>query len=310
MKLVQVLAAVVSMSFACASTQPREVARPAVERSSGIITVRGTPHPYLIEGTGPPCIVVGPAPQYARQFSDRLKQHVRLIYVDFKRSWSAEDGAEADTTMDTLVDEVDEVRRAFGLGQVCVVGHSAPGLVALEYAARHPDATSHVILIAVPPFLGRAFAKARAEFWSADATADRKAALERNVRRVPDSVLASLSPRDAFAVRYVRNGPRYFYDASYDYTWAWIGQRISAELVQRFLTLDDDPRPRLASNTVPMFVALGRYDYAVPYWLWDGIEKQIPHVTRTRFERSAHFPMLEETAAFDDALLGWLATAH
>jgi proline iminopeptidase len=311
MKFVHVLAAVVPIAFACRTSSPGvPVVGPVVTRSSGLITVRGTPHPYLIEGMGPPCIVVGPAPGYARQFSDRLKQHVRLVYVDFKQSWNADTGAGPDPTLDALVEEVDEVRRALGLARACVIGHSAPGLVALEYAARHADVTSQVILIAVPPFLGPALTRTRAEFWAADATAERRATLERNVQRIPDDLLRRLPPRDGFAMRYVRNGPKYFYDASYDFSWAWLGQRVSTELIVHFLGFDIDPRLRLTSNTVPILVVLGRYDYAVPYPLWDGIEGRIPHVTRARLERSGHFPMLDEPAAFDDAVIHWLETAR
>jgi proline iminopeptidase len=309
--LVHILAAVAPVAFACAAGNASGKA-PAlpVQRSSGVVMVRGTPHPYFVEGTGTPCIVVGTSPQYAQMLSDRLKQHIRFIYVDFKQSWNAEGAGELDITIDTLVDEVDQVRRALGFARVCVIGHSAPGLVALVFAARHAEVTSRAILIAVPPLLGPALAQARTEFWDADASPERKAALARNKQRLPDSLLATLSPRDAFAMRYVRNGPVYFHDASYDFSWAWLGQRIATEFVQRFLKQEIDPRPRLGSNTVPILVILGRYDYAVPYYLWDGIEARVPRVTRVRLERSGHEPMLDEPAAFDDEIIRWLATTR
>jgi proline iminopeptidase len=111
-------------------------------------------------------------------------------------------------------------------------------------------------------------------------------------------------------MRYVRNGPRYFYDAAYDFSWAWVGRNFSAELMDRFFSVilpTYDPRPKLASNTVPIFLVLGRYDYAVPYEAWSGIKEKIPHLTYELFDRSAHFPMLEERARFDDRLIRWLA---
>jgi len=311
MKVAHILVVIAAIaSVRCASSPSGKPAPPAASRTSGVITIRGTSHPYLIEGTGVTCIIVGPAPQYARAFSDRLKQHLRLVYVDFKQSWNAESDAGADANMDTLVDEVDQVRRALGLDRICVLGHSAAGIIALEYAARHAALTTHVIVIGTPPFLGAALGKARTEFWDSDASPERKAAYERNKQRLPDDVLKTLSPRDAFAMRYVRTGPKYFYDASYDYAGAWLGQRLATELVLRFVGLEFDPRPRLASNTAPVLVLLGRYDYAVPYPLWDGIEDRIPHVTRRRLERSGHFPMLEEPAAFDDAIIRWLEAAR
>jgi len=57
---------------------------------------------------------------------------------------------------------------------------------------------------------------------------------------------------------------------------------------------------------VPTLVVLGRYDYAVPYRLWDRF-RSIPSLTFVTLERSAHFPMIEEPQRFDAALTRWLA---
>jgi len=275
-----------------------------------VFTIGGTPHPYVIEGTGPTCIVTGLAPFFPPQFSDRLKQRIRFVYVDFKNSWNAESPGNVEKiTMDYLVDEVDQVRRALGLDKVCVFGHSATGFIAVEYALRHPDRVSHSILVAVEPYFTREYQKIHDAFWETDASADRKAVKRRLDERLPNETLASLSPRDAFAMRYVRNGPKYFYDASYDFAWLWLGRQFSAELIARYVTTiaaNWDPRPRLARNTVPTFLALGRYDYNVPPVTWDNSLRSTPRLTTHVFDRSGHFPMLEEPALFDDVLIRWL----
>jgi proline iminopeptidase len=309
--VVGAVAVAVSAALAHSShASPAPAAKIAIPRASGVFTIAGRPHPYLTEGTGLTCIVTGLAPSYPPLLSDRLKQRIRFVYVDFKNSWNAESpqGVEA-ITMDSLVDEIDQIRTALALDKVCVVGHSAPGLVALEYALRHPDRVSHVILVSVEPYFTPAFLRERANFWEADASPDRKAALKRSAERFPDDLLRNLSPRDAFALRYVRNGPRYFFDPSYDFYWAWAGKHFSAELLTYYLNkilAEYDPRPRLASNTVPLFLALGRYDYNVPYHEWDSARKTSPHLTSHVFERSGHFPMIEETDLFDETLIRWL----
>jgi len=281
-----------------------------VSRSSGVITIGGTPHPYHTEGSGVTCIVTGFGPFFPQQFSDRLKQHIRFVYVDFKNSWGAESPRDVEKiTMDSLVDEVDQVRKALGLEKVCVLGHSATGFVATEYALRHPDRVSHAILVCVEPFFNQEFRTVHDAFWETEASADRKRIKQKLDERLPNETLKSLSPRDSFAMRYVRNGPKYFYDATYDFAWLWIGRHFSPEVLNRYINTiakDWDPRPRLAGNTVPTFVALGRYDFNVPYVTWDAVRKTMPHVTAHVFERSGHFPMLEEPARFDDALIRWL----
>jgi pimeloyl-ACP methyl ester carboxylesterase len=47
------------------------------------------------------------------------------------------------------------VRRAHGLGRVAVLGHSAYSILALAYAARYPELTSHVLAIAGGPAITR-----------------------------------------------------------------------------------------------------------------------------------------------------------
>ena len=124
-----------------------------ITRSSGVITIGGTPHPYLAEGTGPTCVVVGLAPSYPPLLSDRLKQRIRFVYVDFKNSWNAESADVAGKiTMDSLVDEIDQVRSGLGLEKVILSGHSGPALVAVEYTLRHPDRVSQLILVSVEPY--------------------------------------------------------------------------------------------------------------------------------------------------------------
>jgi proline iminopeptidase len=282
----------------------------AVPRTSGVLTINGTPLPYLTEGTGLPCIVAGLAPSYPPLFSDRLKQRIRFVFVDFKNSWNAESpGGIEKVTMDSLVEEIDQVRNALGLEKVAVLGHSAPGLVAMEYALRHPDRVSHTILVSLEPYFNSDWIKARTKFWETEASAERKAAHTRNVERFPDDLLRRLSPRDAFALRYVRNGAKLFYDPAYDFYWAFAGKHFSTEMLNHYLKTiiaNYDPRPRLASNAVPKFLALGRYDYNIPYREWDSARKTTPSLTSYIFERSAHFPMIEESALFDDRLIKWL----
>jgi proline iminopeptidase len=281
-----------------------------IPRTSGVLTVRGDLHTYLTEGRDEPCIVVGFAPQYPTLFSARLKQHIRLIYVDYKNSWDATDDRSVQaTTMDSLIAELDDVRKGLGLERVCLLGHSTPGLVAIEYAARHPEHTSRVILVGVTPFYNRELIDTWSSFWEADASPERKAALAENIKHLPDSTLSKLSARDAFALRYARTGPRLFFDPKYDFYWAWIGHQFSAPMLDRFwkvIVADYDPWSRLSKNTVPMLVVLGRYDYAVPYRLWDRVKASTPGLTSVMLERSAHFPMIEEPQRFDEALVRWL----
>jgi proline iminopeptidase len=90
-----------------------------------------------------------------------------------------------------------------------------------------------------------------------------------------------------------------------------VGHEISAPLLDHYwavIVKDYDTWSRLANVTTPIFLGLGRYDNAVPYETWQRErDRKNPNISFVTFEKSAHFPMLEEPKAFDDAVLGWLA---
>jgi proline iminopeptidase len=283
----------------------------AVHRESGLITVAGTPYPFMIEGEGEPCLVVGPGTQYAQLLSDRIKQSIRFIFVDFKHSWNAPSGTDlSSVTLQYLVDEVDAVREALHLDRICLAGHSTAGFLAIEYALQHPDHVSRVILIGAPAYQNAEAERRRQAFWQQDASPERKARYAENLRQMPNETLRTLSPHDNFMFLYRRGAPYYFYDYSYDSTWTELGHYFSSEFAIQFYRVtmaDYDPRPRLANNQVPIFSAVGRYDYITPAFLWEGYEARIPMATVVRFNRSGHFPMIEEQRRFDSELIHWLA---
>lgn len=282
----------------------------AVARDSGVINLGGVPHPYMIEGKGETCLIVGPGSQYPPLLSDRLKQSLRFIYIDFKRTWTAPPEADiSKVDLQTMVDEVEAVRQAFGIDRLCLVGHSTPVYIAVEYALQHPEHVSRLIMIGAPPYTNEATFRFQKEFWERDASPARKAKYAENLKRWPNSLLSTLTPYDDFSVRYTRADPYYFRDYNYDFTWIHLGRYFNAPLAIQFYrktTATYDPRPRLAGNKIPILSIIGRYDYIMPPDLWDGYEKQVPSSTVVKLERSGHFPMIEEQDRFDDTILSWL----
>src|SRR5262249_41065290 len=121
------------------------------KRPSEIVAADGTKLRYVVEGSGIPCVVVNGS-HYRRVFSKELRRHLKLVFVDFRRSTEAEAAAKVDDiTLDTLLDDIDQVRKALGFDRVAVMGHSLPSLIALEYALKYPVHTSHLILLCFSP---------------------------------------------------------------------------------------------------------------------------------------------------------------
>src|SRR6266508_2224355 len=66
-----------------------------------------------------------------------------------------------DATIEQLADDLEAVRAGLSLGPWVVVGHSAGGFVALEYARRHPAATAGLVLVATSSGLRPVYADPR-----------------------------------------------------------------------------------------------------------------------------------------------------
>jgi proline iminopeptidase len=267
---------------------------------------------YIAEGAGAPTLVVGSSRYYARAFSQNLRKHLRLVFVDH-RGFTASPGR-SDTAafaMDSLIDDIERIRRHLGLGRVAIMGHSGHAFMALEYAKKYPANVSHVIMIGVAPDFGEANTQSIEQYWQATASADRKAVMAANLQRMPDADLARLAPRDRFVASYVRDGPRAWYDPRFDASRLWEGVEINMDMLDhvwgRTFAQIDITR---GLNTLdpPVYLALGRFDYLVaPPNTWDRVRPVFRDLTVRIFERSGHTPQYEEAGRFDEELVRWMS---
>ena len=103
-------------------------------------------------GSGPSIIVIHGGPDFDHTYLlpdlDRLADGYRLIYYDQRgRGRSQGELRLEEIRIDRYVEDLDRLRKAFGLDKAALLGHSWGGLVALYYALRHPEQVSHLILL-------------------------------------------------------------------------------------------------------------------------------------------------------------------
>ena len=303
----------VAVGAACADDQhtPESSADRPLAADTGTVMSGGFGLRYAIEGTGTPGLVVGSALYYSRAFSSNLRRHFRLVFVDH-RGFAPSPGPRATTAfaLDSLIDDMERVRQTLNLGRVVVFGHSGHAFMALEYAKKYPEDVSHVVMIGIAPDLSAASGEATEQNWQATASSERKAVMQDNLRRVPDSVLAELPPGQRFIRTYIRNGPRAWYDPRFDSSPLWEGVDINMDMVNYVwgqVFRDIDITKGLASLDRPVYVALGRHDYLVaPPSSWDRVKSSFTDLTIRVFEQSGHTPQYEEAQLFDEELLAWM----
>jgi proline iminopeptidase len=103
-------------------------------------------------GHGRPIILVHGGPDfdhgYLRPDKDRLSDIYRLIYYDQRgRGKSTSRTHVYDIGIETEIEDLDGLREYYHLDAVALLGHPWGGLLAMEYAIRHPHRVSHLILM-------------------------------------------------------------------------------------------------------------------------------------------------------------------
>lgn len=275
--------------------------------SEGSIEREGFKLHYCVEGDGPPALVIGSSRYYPRSFSQSLRRHLRLVFLDWR---GFAEGAASNLTLELLLEDIDSIREALGLERCIVIGHSAHALLALEYGKKYPEHTSHIAMIATYPDLSPATAAATELYWQESVWPARKAALEERTRQLPDEELAKLPPAEGFIAWYVRRDPQAWYDYTINSSKLWKGVVPNMPLfdfLYRTVLPNLDISTGLEKLTQPVFLALGRYDFiAAPPSVWDPLRPKFHDLTVRVFEHSGHSPQLEEAELFDEELLKWL----
>jgi proline iminopeptidase len=238
---------------------------------------------------------------YIRMTSAALGSRLQVVYVDL-RGGGQSTGSAADLTFDVLAADLEAVRRGLGAERVTVLGHSVLGILAIEYGRRCPKTVSHVIAVGTPPVLDwPKLAADSARFFDADASDARKGVLRENMARLPQGA----TPGQGMLAQ----TPMRFFDPHFDAATAFAESEFRPELLTHVMgTLVNawDIRAGSDSLRVPLLIAHGRYDYTVPYVLWEGVIETLPGTTMRLFERSGHQPFLEEPEAFGAAVTAWM----
>jgi proline iminopeptidase len=111
---------------------------------------------YREIGTGQPILVIHGGPDFNHNYllpeMDRLASQFRLLYYDQRGRGRSAKGVRADeVTIQSEIDDIECLRRHFKLESMALLGHSWGGLLAMEYATRHPARVSHLVLMNTAP---------------------------------------------------------------------------------------------------------------------------------------------------------------
>ena len=306
MKTCQIVPIIIACLLSLGCQESKDDTQTEVRDDTASADVDDTVLSYRFIGEGETCIWAGLV-AYEDLMPPPMQQLLRCALVDM-RPWSALDYGEEAFDIDTAVDDLEAMRTTLGLDSVIVVGHSILGLVAQEYGRRYPDHVRGVVVIGFGP----SPVSGVAAFWEENASDERKEAdLYWTNRFAPDSVAQEASDWDVFVNSYLSMTARVWFDPYTDPNWLLSVEDgvLNAGLSDQLSISVSDLNVMLSEPAVsrPVFVAMGRHDYLVPYHVWNQQYRDNQWITLHVFEESGHFPMVEEPDLFAELLGAWLS---
>jgi proline iminopeptidase len=117
----------------------------------GFVDANGVMIYYEEFGSGEPLMIVhggpGASHDYFLPHLLPLARHYRLIFIDERGSGKSERLEDVKQyTVENMVEDVEAVRTALGLGKINLLGHSYGGVLAEAYALKYQENLSHLIL--------------------------------------------------------------------------------------------------------------------------------------------------------------------
>lgn len=265
---------------------------------------------YESEGKGEPLLLIAGGPGLSHTYFHPsfagLADANRNIYFDaLGRGKSDQAKSSAEYTFQRDVEEVEGLRKALKLGRINLLGHSYGGMVAQAYALKHPESVRRLVL-ANTIFSG--------EMWQANN--DNCNSVIRNQCPEVWEKLEKLrstgyrcSAKEHQAVYYqVPPGLVHFYNPANGETFERVVQQeFNTEIYfaiggedADFLIGGDiaklDFRAQLKNLKMPTLIIMGRYDrVSLPSYALQ-FKRYAPQAKCVMFEKSGHFPFIEENA--------------
>lgn len=269
------------------------------------LELSGTTLHYEVDGVGPPLLVLhgglGLDHHIYRRTLAPLAEQFQLIFYDQRGNGLSTAEDLRSITMPRLADDACALADHLGFERFSVLGHSYGGFVAQELALRAGDRLDALVLVdTTPGQLG-----------------DGEEETEERGPEPPPEVVATMSTipasDDEMAAAMASLFPAYFHQpALLDLHSLTAGTVFrAATMVRGFEVLASwSSVDRLGTLEVPTLVLAGRHDVFTSYPQAHRIGDRVPGSTVVIFERSGHFPWIEEPERFATVLLSWYADHH
>ncbi len=290
----------------------------------GYVDANGVLIWYMTVGQGDPLVLLhggpGASHDYLLPGLLPLARHHRLVFIDERGSGRSERLEDAKLyTVEAMVEDVEAVREALGLGKIDLLGHSYGGVLAQAYALKYQDNLKHLVLCSTfhsTAAMNRVFQDMKAAM--APDLRERIDAMEREglfghgldyeKNRYTDAYAKAAWGEGYFPYLY-RNRPNPNYDPSpvgmswelYREMWGSNGEFVIDGNLASVEYAD-----RLPSLYVPTQINVGDHDECEPS-LAETMHELIPGSELVIFPDSGHLTFVDQPTLFVDAVEKFLA---
>jgi proline iminopeptidase len=272
------------------------------------IRINGTDLYVSARGKGEELIVLHGGPglnhHYFLPHLEDLEKKFRVIYYDQRASGQSAIPAADSISLRFFIEDLEKLREHFGIRKLNILAHSWSAVLAFQYALAYPRKVNKIIVTS-PAMLSREFDQQAAKLAKERTTKEdslRRAELMRSgpmdKKMYEDFFLLSFksSAYDPENLRRLQlNLPDNF-------------QEASKALFTGFMK-DPDQQKNLYGSLkeldFPVLIIQGKSDI-IPEESIRKLRESLPHATISVFEKSGHFPFIEEKEKFIDVVSDFL----
>jgi proline iminopeptidase len=256
-------------------------------RGSGMVE---RPTIFILHG-GP-----GSDHSYFKPWLRSLTGIAQLVYMDHRGNGRSELTGPSTYNLEQMADDIEGLRLTLGCGPIIVLGHSFGGMVALTYVLKYQASVRAALFCNTSA--SRRFRDDAWEFVKRIATPEQMAMLP----RLFDGKLESL---EEYSVWWHTCMPLYFREGGdKDLVDQLVDrERGQIDVVNHMMAHElpnYDVVDKLGTITVPSLVVAGRHDWVTTVPQLKTIADGIPGSELIVYERTGHFPFIEEQDQFLD----------
>jgi len=291
------------------------------------LLIDGKPVKCFIDGDGPiPCLFIGPGAIYFPTIASEAKRELFTFYSAdryfTKPSNEAEELNPEDITsldLNSYISYYEKVRKALKLGQVALMGPSALGLVAHEYAQQHTSKITHVFMIGTPSTT-RDLVQVQNTFFEGNYNPNYYPSLAttwskkkwinfHNDRQTFQQINLNLTDEECYIKELVADQEKYSINPESEIMLKNRWDSFNLTMRKHFFEKMIAGYIMQGKVKVPTLVVSGLYDGIAPFYdIADKIGKKIIYgkISQVILEDAAHSPHFE-SIQFTECIMKWLS---